>query len=99
METLYSNIKISIKKSTVETFQAIQDLRLRLPMQGVWVWSLVWELRSHMPWGQKNQNRSNTVTNSIKTKNGPQQKKILKKYTVEVKDVWLGETLVNYKSL
>ena len=25
-------------------------------LQGVWVQSLVGELRSHMPWGQKNQN-------------------------------------------
>ena len=33
---------------------------------GVWVQSLVRELRHHMPHDQK-QNRSNTVTNSIKT--------------------------------
>ena len=33
--------------------------------------------RSHMPQGPntKTKNRSSTVTNSIKTKNGPQQKK------------------------
>ena len=68
METLHSNIKISIKKkSTVETFQVVQGLRLCLPMQRVWVRSLVGELRSHMPWGQKNQNRSNIATNSTKT--------------------------------
>ena len=38
-------------------------------MQGVQVWSLVGELRSHMPRGQKTKtlNRSNIVTNSIKT--------------------------------
>ena len=38
-------------------------------MQGVWVQSLVGELRSHMPQGLKNQNirnRSNIVTNLIK---------------------------------
>ena len=34
---------------------------------GVRVQSLVRELRSYMPCGQKNQNRSNIVTNSIKT--------------------------------
>ena len=38
-------------------------------MQGVWVWSLVGELRFYMPRGQKpkTSNRSNIVTNSIKT--------------------------------
>ena len=35
------------------TSLAVQWLRLPLPMQGVWVWSLVGELRSHMPHGQK----------------------------------------------
>ena len=38
-------------------------------MQGVWVRSLVGELRSHMPKGQKTKNiksRSNIVTNAIK---------------------------------
>ena len=43
---------------------------LILPVQGVWVQSLVRELRPHMPQGPKNQNtnnRSNIVTNSIKT--------------------------------
>jgi len=28
-------------------------VRIRLPMQGVQVWSLVGELRSHMPWAKK----------------------------------------------
>ena len=55
-------------------------LRFRLPMQGVQVCSLVRELRSHMPHGQKNktENRSNSVTNSIKTSKN-NKKKILKK--------------------
>ena len=57
----------------------VQRLRLHLPMQGVWVRSLVGELRSHMPPDQKKQNkkknkkktqninnRSSIVTNSIK---------------------------------
>ena len=36
---------------------------------GVWVWSLVREIRSHMPQGQKTktENRKNIVINSIKT--------------------------------
>ena len=52
----------------------IQWLRRCLPMQGVQVRSLAGELRYHMPQGQKKkksktQNRSNIVTNSIKTLN------------------------------
>ena len=44
-------------------------LRQSLPIQGTWVRSLVQELRSHMPHSQKTEteNRSNVVTNSIKT--------------------------------
>ena len=34
-------------------FLAVCWLRLRLPMQGVWVQSLVGELRPYMPLGQK----------------------------------------------
>ena len=51
------------------TSLVVQWLRLGLPMQGVGVQSLVRELRSHVPHGQKikTQNRSNTVANSIKT--------------------------------
>ena len=51
------------------TSLAVQWLRLCLAMQGVRVQSLVGELRSHMPCGQntKTWNRSNIVTNSIKT--------------------------------
>lgn len=46
------------------------------PIQRVQVWSLVRELRSHMPYGwNKTLNRSNVVTNSIKIlKNDPHQK-------------------------
>ena len=40
----------------VGTSLGVQLLRLCLPMQGVWVQSLVRELRSHMPPGQKKQN-------------------------------------------
>ena len=35
------------------TSLVVQWLRLHLPMQGVWVWSLVGELRSHMPHGRE----------------------------------------------
>ena len=31
----------------------VQGLRICLPMQGMWVQSLVRVLRSHMPWGNK----------------------------------------------
>ena len=36
---------------TSGTSLEVQWLRLCLPMQGMWVWSLVGELRSHMPCG------------------------------------------------
>ena len=53
------------------TSLVVQWLRLRLPTQRVGVRSLVGELRSYMLCSQKtktwNQNRSNIVTNSIKT--------------------------------
>ena len=41
-----------IKKSP-GTFLVAQVLRLHLPMQGVWVSSLIRELGFYMPWGQK----------------------------------------------
>ena len=69
----------------------VQWLRLRLPMQGVWVQSLVRELRSHMPQGQKTktENRSNNVTNSIQTlKMVHIKKKILKKPPIP--PLWLS---------
>ena len=51
------------------TFQEVQWLRLHFPMPGACVRSLVGELRSHMPCGQKTkkENRNDIVTNSIKT--------------------------------
>ena len=42
----------------------VQWLRLGFPMQGVWVRSLVSELRPHVA---KNENRCNIVTDSVKT--------------------------------
>ena len=63
------------------TSLVVRWLRLRLPMQGVRFRSLVRELKSHMPQGQntKTQNRSNVVTNSIKTLKMVHIKKLLKK--------------------
>ena len=51
------------------TFLGVQCLRLCLLIQGVWVQSLVGELRSHMPLGQntKTWNRSNIVIKSMKS--------------------------------
>ena len=43
----------SVKMVLLGTSLVIQWLRLPLPMQGVWIWSLVGELRSHMSQSQK----------------------------------------------
>ena len=61
------------------TSLVVQWLRLHLPVQGVQVQSLVGELRSHMPQGQKTKtsNRSNIVTNPIKTLKMVHVKKII----------------------
>ena len=62
-------INAHLKTFHVGTSLGVHWLRLHLPMQRVWVPSLVWELRSHMLCSKKNktENRSNIVTNSIKT--------------------------------
>ena len=44
LETTY----IAIKREKVRSSQVVQWLRIRLPMCGTWVQSLVQELRSHM---------------------------------------------------
>ena len=58
-----------LRRSLLGTSLVVQGLRLCLPMQGVQFPSLVGELRSHMPLGQKTKtaNRNNIVTNLIKT--------------------------------
>ena len=63
------------------TSLAVQRLRLPLPMHGARVRSLVGELRCYMPQSQKieTQNKSNGVTNSIKTLKMAHIKKALKK--------------------
>ena len=62
------------QKSKCGTSLVDRWLGFRLPVQGVRIPPLVRELRSHMPQGQKpkTRNRSNIITNSIKTlKSGP----------------------------
>ena len=61
------------KSCTLGGFLVVQWLRPGLPMQGVPIWSLVVELRSHMPHGQKTRiyNGSNKYS-----KNGPHKKYI-----------------------
>ena len=87
-DTTFINIQafyfllIFIKIQLIGTSLVVKWLRLRLPMQRVWVWSLAGHLRSHMPCGPKMKtlNRSNIVKSSIKTlKNGPHFLKNLKK--------------------
>ena len=60
---------IFLKLISPGTSLVVQWLRLHLPVQGVWVWSLIRELSSHLPRGQKTKtwNRGYIVTNSIKT--------------------------------
>ena len=41
------------------TSPVVQWLRICLPTEGMWVQSLVWELRSHMPWGATKPTRGN----------------------------------------
>ena len=61
--------KVYFKEESVGTSLVVQWFRLCLPMQGVRVQSLVRGLRSHMLAAktQNIKNRSNIVTNSIKT--------------------------------
>ena len=46
------------------TSTEVQWLRLRLPMQGVWVPSLVGDLRSHMPCGVATKNKKIKITDT-----------------------------------
>ena len=45
------SLRIRIKNRQRRDFPSGQWLRIFLPVQWTWVWSLVQELRSHMPWG------------------------------------------------
>ena len=67
-----SKLKYFLSQETHHrTSLVVQSLRLQLPMQRVWVWALIGELRSNMAHGQKKlqniNNRSNVAANSIKT--------------------------------
>ena len=80
------------------TSLVVQQLRFPLPMQGVWVQSLVKELGSHMPHSKKKErninNRSSIVTNSKKTlKNGPHQNILKNKQARKQRSVYLESTL------
>ena len=50
-ENLIHFLKNLLVKKKWGTSLVGQRLRIRLPMQGTWVQSLVWELRSHVPRG------------------------------------------------
>ena len=50
--SLYS-ILLNLSQANAGTSVVFQWLRIRLPMQGTWVQSLVRELRSHMPQGNR----------------------------------------------
>ena len=45
------SLRIRIKNRQRRDFPSGRWLRIFLPVQWTWVWSLVQELRSHMPWG------------------------------------------------
>ena len=65
----------------------VSHLRLHLPVQGVWVWSLVGDLGSHMPHSSKNQNiKQKQYYNkfSKEFKNDSHQKISFKKCTLEI---------------
>ena len=65
------------KEPSPGTSLEVQWLRLRLPMQGVQVRSLVGELRSHVPHSQKTKTKQKQYCNKFNKdfKNGPHQKK------------------------
>ena len=60
-----------VKKSPVGTSLVVQWLRLCLPMQGTPVWSLVREVRSHVPQGQLSP--CTTAREKLTTANDPMQ--------------------------
>ena len=47
----------TVKTNATGTSPVVQWLRLHLPVQEMHVWSLIGQLRSHMPGGQNNQNK------------------------------------------
>ena len=53
LNSLTWDIWVSLIRDNLGTTLVIQWLRICLPMQGTRVWSLVWELRSHLPRGNQ----------------------------------------------
>ena len=70
---------------------AVQWLRLRLPKQGVQVRLVVFELRSHMPWGQKNKTKKQ-YCNKFSIKWSTSKKKKEQSWALSWRDVWLKGT-------
>ena len=70
---------LSFKKQGIGTSPVVQWSGLHFPVQGAQVPSLVRELRSHKPPGQKKkhkkENRSDIVTNSTDFQDGSHKKK------------------------
>ena len=73
-----------------DTTQPLQRLPcwssgLHLPMQGVWIWPLVWKLRSHLPHGQKPEHKQQNqccihkLSNDIKTGPHPKKKNLIRR--------------------
>ena len=50
-----------LKKKADLDFLGGPVIKISLPMQAVWVWSLVGELRSHIPRGQKPKHKRETT--------------------------------------
>ena len=76
---------LKTKNQMQRTFLMVTWLRLCLPRQGCRSNPWCGELRTYLPCGQKTKTlkkkkKSNTVTNSRKTKNGPHQKIFKKMY-------------------
>ena len=61
------NLHILILKGNNGTSQIVQRLRLCFSMQRVWVQSLVGELKSTCHMAKKQKQKTNIITNSIKT--------------------------------
>ena len=55
------------KKHSCSTSLLVQWLKLYLPVQGVWVRTLVNKLRSHMSCSRKSKHKTETEMNSIRT--------------------------------
>ena len=57
----------SFKKVNLGTSLMVQGLGLCLPMEKMWIQSLVGDLRSHMPHGQKYKTEAILLINSVNT--------------------------------